>query len=236
MTAPAARSRSATAASRGAMEVASAREPALVCIRSAVSMLSLISTGMPCRGPRGPRERRSASIWSAMARASGFRSRTAPRVGPRRSRASIRARYSSARARGCPAAGAIPSWSWATVSSSELERLLLGCRRESGGGGLGAGGAGPEAARRRRAGREAGGHEERRSMLLESVAGTSRRQCAARPGGHRSAAGGAATRIAARRAVRRRCRAQSVRGARPRRARGALHCAGASQRFGRACA
>ena len=55
MTAPAARSRSATKLSRGAMESARAREPALVCIRSCVSMLSLISTGMPWSGPRGPR-------------------------------------------------------------------------------------------------------------------------------------------------------------------------------------
>src|SRR5712664_1461630 len=30
----------------------SAKEPAVVCILSPVSMLSLISTGMPCKGPR----------------------------------------------------------------------------------------------------------------------------------------------------------------------------------------
>ena len=52
ITAPAARSRSATNESRAAMLSASASEPAVVCIRSAVSMLSLISTGMPCSGPR----------------------------------------------------------------------------------------------------------------------------------------------------------------------------------------
>ena len=52
ITAPAARSRSATHESRAAMLSLSASEPAVVCILSAVSMLSLISTGMPCSGPR----------------------------------------------------------------------------------------------------------------------------------------------------------------------------------------
>src|SRR5690349_4792682 len=52
ITAPAARNRSATHESFAAMWVASAREPALVCMWSAVSMLSLMSTGMPCSGPR----------------------------------------------------------------------------------------------------------------------------------------------------------------------------------------
>ena len=33
---------------------ASASEPAVVCCRSPVSMLSFRSIGMPCRGPRGP--------------------------------------------------------------------------------------------------------------------------------------------------------------------------------------
>src|SRR5438105_2701902 len=47
ITAPAARSLVTMKASRAACESASASEPALVCIRSAVSMLSLISTGMP---------------------------------------------------------------------------------------------------------------------------------------------------------------------------------------------
>ena len=35
-----------------AMEPTRASEPAVVIMRSAVSMLSLISTGMPCSGPR----------------------------------------------------------------------------------------------------------------------------------------------------------------------------------------
>src|SRR5512146_2416509 len=50
ITAPAARRRSATKASRGAIDSASASEPADVRILSAVSMLSLSSTGMPCSG------------------------------------------------------------------------------------------------------------------------------------------------------------------------------------------
>ena len=37
-----------------AIDPSSASEPAVVIIRSAVSMLSLIRTGMPCSGPRGP--------------------------------------------------------------------------------------------------------------------------------------------------------------------------------------
>jgi hypothetical protein len=49
-----------------------ASDPAVVVIRSAVAMLSLMSTGMPWSGPRGPRLLRSASIWSAIARALGL--------------------------------------------------------------------------------------------------------------------------------------------------------------------
>src|SRR3569833_238705 len=46
ITAPAARNRSATNESRAAKLLASASDPADVCILSAVSMLSLINTGM----------------------------------------------------------------------------------------------------------------------------------------------------------------------------------------------
>src|SRR5690242_20499492 len=53
MIAPAARNRSATYESRGGVEFASASDPAEVCIRSAVSMLSLMRIGIPCNGPRG---------------------------------------------------------------------------------------------------------------------------------------------------------------------------------------
>ena len=60
-TAPAARSRSATCESWVAIEPSSASEPAVVVIRSAVSMLSLRSTGMPWSGPRGPFAARSSS-------------------------------------------------------------------------------------------------------------------------------------------------------------------------------
>src|SRR3954462_4452699 len=54
ITQPAARRRSTTNASRAALRSASASEPALVRMRSPVSMLSFNSTGMPCNGPRGP--------------------------------------------------------------------------------------------------------------------------------------------------------------------------------------
>ena len=70
----------------------SASEPAVVLMRSAVAMLSLSSTGMPCSGPRTrpalalgvERARRSPS-------ASGFSSITLCSVGPARSIASMRA-------------------------------------------------------------------------------------------------------------------------------------------------
>src|SRR5581483_5503561 len=52
ITAPAARRLAATVESRGAGCPKSAKEPAVVCILSPVSMLSLRSTGIPCIGPR----------------------------------------------------------------------------------------------------------------------------------------------------------------------------------------
>jgi hypothetical protein len=60
-------------------------------MRSAVSMLSLISTGMPCSGPRTRPAFRSASSSSAMRSASGFRSITELIAGPPLSIASMRA-------------------------------------------------------------------------------------------------------------------------------------------------
>ena len=78
ITAPAARSRATTAAScfgRGAPTNAS--DPAVVIIRSAVSMLSLIRTGIPCSKPRRRPARRSSSSPAAIASASGFTSITA---------------------------------------------------------------------------------------------------------------------------------------------------------------
>src|SRR4051812_13146924 len=51
-TAPAARSFAATVESWSGCEPASASDPAVVVIRSAVSTLSFNSIGMPCNGPR----------------------------------------------------------------------------------------------------------------------------------------------------------------------------------------
>src|ERR1700733_4489045 len=59
ITAPAARNLRATKESLGGFEPTSASDPAVVIMRSAVSMLSLISTGMPCSGPRKPLALRS---------------------------------------------------------------------------------------------------------------------------------------------------------------------------------
>src|ERR1700720_1326158 len=72
MTAPASRNFFATVESCAGVDPNSASEPAVVIMRSAVSMLSLIRTGMPCSGPRGPFSFRSRSSASAIANASGL--------------------------------------------------------------------------------------------------------------------------------------------------------------------
>src|SRR6266581_1643996 len=77
ITAPEARKRSTMDASRAAKLPSSASEPAVVCILSCVSMLSLTMTGMPWSGPRTLPRCRSASSASAIASASGFVSSTA---------------------------------------------------------------------------------------------------------------------------------------------------------------
>src|SRR4249919_1224017 len=95
ITAPASRSRVTMNASLGGAAPASANDPAVVIMRSAVAMLSLIRIGMPCIGPRIRALLRSASSRSAMVRASGLISITLWSDGPERSIASIRARYLS---------------------------------------------------------------------------------------------------------------------------------------------
>ncbi len=82
ITAPAARRRAATNESRAATLSASASDPAVVCSRSAVSMLSFMRIGMPCSGPRILPALRSASSWPAIASASGLISITASSAGP----------------------------------------------------------------------------------------------------------------------------------------------------------
>ncbi len=74
MTAPAARKRVTSAASARGLQSRSAREPAVVCIPSAVSMLSLIRRGRPCSGP-------CAQVIASFL-ASGFSSITAWICGP----------------------------------------------------------------------------------------------------------------------------------------------------------
>ena len=70
------------------------RQGAAVVIMSTVSMLSLSRIGMPWSGPRGPCVRRSSSSASAIIRALALISRMERRLGPLRSSASIRSRYS----------------------------------------------------------------------------------------------------------------------------------------------
>ncbi len=74
ITAPPDRNFPATVESLVAGLPKSANDPAVVCIRSPVSMLSLSSTGMPCNGPLTWPRARSASAVSAIAKASGLSS------------------------------------------------------------------------------------------------------------------------------------------------------------------
>jgi len=93
ITAPASRNLVTIVASRGGFTPTSASDPAVVCMPSAVVMLSLISTGIPCSGPRGPLALRSRSRAAAIVSASGLSSITELIFGPALSIARIRARY-----------------------------------------------------------------------------------------------------------------------------------------------
>src|SRR5438105_1668181 len=86
ITAPPARRFAATVESFGAGMPTSAKDPALVCIWSPVSMLSFKSTGIPCRGPRTLPCLRNASAWRAITIASGLSSMTELTPGPVESR------------------------------------------------------------------------------------------------------------------------------------------------------
>src|SRR5579864_9397127 len=77
ITAPPARRLAAMVESRRAGRPCRPSDPAVVCILSPVSMLALSSTGMPCSGPSTLPLRRIASIWRAIARASGLISMSA---------------------------------------------------------------------------------------------------------------------------------------------------------------
>src|ERR1035438_3563279 len=120
ITAPASRRRFTIKASAGGLEPARASDPAVVIMLSAVAMLSLISTGMPCSGPRGPRLLRSASWLSAVVRASGFSSMMLCRDGPALalSMAAMRARYFSANVRAVSRPEAMRCCRSAMVASS----------------------------------------------------------------------------------------------------------------------
>src|SRR5687767_15274284 len=98
MTAPASRSFFAMKASWARLAPTSASDPAVVIMRSAVSILSLIRIGMPCSGPRTPRSFRSRSSAEAIDSASGFSSITDRSVGPFLSMSLMRSVYFSTRA------------------------------------------------------------------------------------------------------------------------------------------
>ena len=65
-----------TKASFEAIFPAIAKDPAVVCILSAVSILSFIKTGIPCKGPLFLPAFNSLSIATAIATASGLTSIT----------------------------------------------------------------------------------------------------------------------------------------------------------------
>src|SRR5258708_7928666 len=117
ITAPPARRFAATVESRNAGMPTSANDPALVCILSPVSMLSLSRTGMPCKGPSTTPRRRSASALRAITSASGLSSITALTPGPFWSRAMMRAMYSLVSCSEVRLWEAISAWSSATVAS-----------------------------------------------------------------------------------------------------------------------
>ena len=81
-------------------------------------MLSFISTGIPCSGPRGPFSFRSLSSASAISSASGLVSITLFTCGPLLSTAAMRAIYLSAIDRALYFPDFIPSCSSPTVTSS----------------------------------------------------------------------------------------------------------------------
>src|SRR5437588_8314515 len=93
ITAPASRRRLVTNESCGGIDPPSASEPAVVVMRSWVSMLSLMITGIPCRRPRVRPALRSLPISDAMCNASGFNSMTELIVGPSLSIERMRFRY-----------------------------------------------------------------------------------------------------------------------------------------------
>lgn len=93
MMAPCARSPATSGLSRPVTLPARAWAPAVVARASAVSMLSLIRIGTPCREPRISPLALAASAASAAAMACGLMAITAFSWGPARSRRSMRSKY-----------------------------------------------------------------------------------------------------------------------------------------------
>ena len=117
ITAPPARRFAATVESVSAGLPTSANEPAVVCIISPVSTLSLSNTGIPCKGPSIMPCLRNWSAWRAISSASGFSSITELTPGPFWSSAIMRAMYSLVSSTEVSLPEAISAWSWATVAS-----------------------------------------------------------------------------------------------------------------------
>ncbi len=129
-TAPASRSFATMKASCFAWLPTRARDPAVVIILSAVSMLSLMTIGIPCSGPRNLPAARSLSRSRAIASASGLSSMIELRlmppsfcasaaVGlPRPSISAIRSRYIWVICSEVRSPAAIFSWRSRTVASS----------------------------------------------------------------------------------------------------------------------
>ena len=126
ITAPAARNLIATNESLGGFEPTKASDPAVVIMRSAVSILSLIRIGIPCNRLRGPLALNSRSRSSAIAMASGFFSITAFTAGPVLSISSMRAPYFSTRDLAVNLPDFIPSCNSEIVISSNSKGLMSG--------------------------------------------------------------------------------------------------------------
>src|SRR5712671_6402622 len=117
ITAPPARRLAATVESRTGGVPTSAKEPALVCILSPVSMLSFRSTGMPCKGPSTTPCLRCWSACRAAASASGLSSMMELTPGPPESSAWIRSMYARVSCSDVRRPEAISACSCATVAS-----------------------------------------------------------------------------------------------------------------------
>ena len=124
ITAPASRSRVTRNASRVGRFSASANDPAELTMPT-TSMLSLISMGRPCSGPRSLPVLRSASSAVASASALALSSITALSPGPASSMAAMRSRYACVRSCDVSEPSVMRRCAWVALSSTTSIRAAL---------------------------------------------------------------------------------------------------------------